>query len=283
MTEPDFVIPFDRLPARFAESIRNPTAMPTTPVPAATIVLLRDGTDGMEVLLLRRARTAGFVPGAYVFPGGRVDASDAGVAVLERMDALTARQAAARLELPEGARPPALAFYLAAIREAFEETGLLVGRTAEGMSPATAADDATIDALRNDLMDDRLTFADVLDHMACRIDGGAIEYVAHWITPEPEPRRYDTRFFAARVWAGAEPAVDPREMTDAVWITPASALRRERDGTLPMVFPTIKTLEQLSPHGSADDALAAIGGSRIPTILPRLVVTPTGVGMEMDS
>jgi hypothetical protein len=139
-----------------------------------------------------------------------------------------------------------------------------------------------VDTLRDDLMEDRIAFAACLDRMAARLDGAAVEYLAHWITPEPEPRRYDTRFFAAKVAPDAEAVVDRREMTDAVWIGPAYALRRNREGTLPMVFPTIRTLEDLSPFASADAVLAHLRTLRIPAIMPRLVVTPTGVGMEVD-
>jgi recombination protein RecT len=282
MPKPDFVIPFDRLPERFAESVAHPPAVPATPRPAATVVLLRDGANDMEVLLLRRVRTSGFVPGAYVFPGGRVDGADATPAVVDRLDGLSAQEAERRLELP-GARPPALAYYLAAVREAFEETGILIGCAADGGAPTTAADDEAVDTLRNELMGDRLSFDGVLDRMGCRIDGGAMEYFAHWITPEPEPRRYDTRFFGARVRHGARALVDPREMTDAVWLTPTKALRRHEARSLPMVFPTIKTLQRLSSYHRVDEALAALGRGRVPAITPRLVVTPTGVGMEMDS
>ena len=131
-------------------------------------------------------------------------------------------------------------------------------------------------------MHDKISFAEAVSRLQCRIAGDAIEYIAHWITPEPEPRRYDTRFFAAKVRPGSEAIVDPREMTAAVWITPSEALRRCDDGELPMVFPTIKTLEQLSGFEYADEALDAIGGARVRTILPTLVITPTGVGLQID-
>jgi len=281
MTPPDFVIPFHRLPKSFAESVAHPPAVPAVPRPAATLILLREGEGGMEVLLMRRTRNAGFVPGAYVFPGGRVDAADGDAALLGRLDGLSPRQAEERLELV-AARPAAVAYYVAALREAFEETGILVGRTAAGLAPNTAAEDATVDAVREELMDDRLSFAEALDRTACRLDGGGVRYVGHWITPVVEPRRYDTRFFAAEVPAGSRAVVDPREMTDAVWITPAAALSRQEEGSLPMVFPTIRTLEQLSFHRRAGDALAALGRSPVPTVMPRLVVTPTGIGLELD-
>ncbi len=278
---PDFVIPFDRLPDRFAESIRHPPQVPTAARPAATIVLMRDSGRGPEILLLRRARNSGFVPGAYVFPGGRVDASDADEHTVQHLDGLEAAAAAERLELPDG-DPPALAYYLAAVREAFEETGILVGTRLDGSAAPTAAADPDADAMRVKLLDDDMSFAAVLDRVGCRLDGAAVEYLAHWITPKPEPRRYDTRFFGARVPAEAEAIIDPREMTDAVWMTAAEALERFHAGTLPMVFPTILTLQDLLPFATVDDVLADLRGRKIPTILPRLVVTPTGIGTEID-
>ncbi len=280
MTEHDFVIPRDRIPERFAECIENPPAVPVAARPAATIALMRDGASGLEILLLKRNRSAGFVPGAYVFPGGRVDTADADDEIVARVDGLDGPTADRRLSLPSG-DPPALAYYLAAVREAFEETGILVGHDSEGVAPATAAQDPAVDALRDDLMEDRMGFAAVLDRLACRIDGPALEYIAHWITPEVEPRRFDTRFFAAKVPVEAQVIVDPREMSDAVWLNPAEALGRYDRGAFPMVFPTIKTLEQMAEFSSVDEALTDLGGREIPTILPRLVMTPTGLGMEL--
>lgn len=280
MGRDDSVIPFDRLPAGFAESIEEPPAVPAEPRPAATIVLMRDGAEGLEVLLMRRNRNAGFVPGAYVFPGGRVDASDSAAAAMERVDGLTAEECAARLELEDPSA--AMAFYLAALREAFEETGLMVGVRPDGTSPPGAATDPTVDAVREQLMADTITFPEALAELGCRIAGDAVEYIAHWITPLPEPRRYDTRFFAARVPAGAEAIVDPREMTDALWLAPAEALRRCDEGTLPMVFPTIKTLEALEEFDSVNAALTSYRSAPVRTILPTLVITPTGVGLEID-
>ncbi|MDA0327699.1 MAG: hypothetical protein O2958_01610 [Gemmatimonadetes bacterium] len=281
MSDSDYEIPFDRLPDRFAQSLENPPEVPAAAKPAATIVLLRDAEPGMEVLLMRRSRSAGFVPGAYVFPGGRVDGSDASPEAIERLDALTPASAGRRLELDDG-DPPAIAYYLAALREAFEETGILVGLRPDGSSPPTAAEDSVVDSIRDDVMEDRISFAEAVGRLECRIAGDAVEYLAHWITPRAEPRRYDTRFFAAKVRAGSTPIVDPREMTDAIWVTAAEALRRADSGTLPMVFPTIKTLEQLAPFRTAGEALAAIGRVPVRTILPKLIITPTGVAMRVE-
>lgn len=276
----DFIIPFENLPDGFAQSIEAPPTVPVTPRPAATIVLLRDGAEGMEVLLMRRSRKAGFVPGAYVFPGGRVDATDAlppVVSLLDDIDPETARH-----RLAHDGDPPAIAYYLAALREAFEETGILVALRADGSAPPTAAEDPSVDEIRDALMGDRIGFDEAISGLGCRIAGGAIEYIAHWITPEPEPRRYDTRFFAAKVPRGATPIIDPREMTDALWLTPTDALLGLDRGDLPMVFPTIKTIEALSRYDTADEALAGYGAAPVRTILPTLVITPTGVGLEIE-
>ncbi len=281
MSESDeFVIPFENLPDGFAETIEDPPAVPVEPRAAATIVLLRDGDADMEILLMRRSRKAGFVPGAYVFPGGRVDNSDALPSVVSLLDDLDPDTARQRLEYD--GEPPAIAYYLAALREAFEETGIMVGLRDDGSAPPTAAEDPGVDQIRDALMGDQIGFDEAIERLGCRIAGDAIEYIAHWITPEPEPRRYDTRFFAAKVRAGATPIIDPREMTDALWLSPGEALARLDRGELPMVFPTIKTIEALSRYDSADEALEGYGAEPVRTILPTLVITPTGIGLEID-
>lgn len=281
MSEPDYVIPYDRLPARIAQALDNPPAVPVPASPAATIVLLRDAAPGLEVLLVRRNRQAGFVPGAWVFPGGRVDGTDATSAAIARLDGLTPEEASRRLDLYDG-DPPAIAYYLAALREAFEETGILVGLGPDGDPPPSAHENSDVDEIRIAVMEDRIAFSEALERLGCRIAGDAIEYLAHWITPEPEARRYDTRFFAARVPESATARIDPREMTDALWIAPAAALERVEEGSLPMIFPTIRTLRQLVPHGAADEALDAIGREPVRTFLPKLVRLPHGVGMKLD-
>ncbi|MCA9736835.1 MAG: NUDIX domain-containing protein, partial [Gemmatimonadetes bacterium] len=129
---PDYDLPTELLPPGFAETLDRPPAEPVAPRPAATVVLVRDRADGPEVLLLRRTRSSGFVPGAWVFPGGRVDAGDAVPDLLARLDGLDGAEAARRLGLEREATPgpAAVAYYLAALREAFEETGILVGHRA---------------------------------------------------------------------------------------------------------------------------------------------------------
>lgn len=228
---------------------------------------MRDGGPGLEVLLLRRSRQAGFVPDMYVFPGGRVDADDAGHAVLEASDGLTPEAAATRLGLPSG-DPPAIAYYLAALREAFEETGILLGVGGDGSAPPNAAVDPAVDRIRDDLMEDRITFAETLARLECRLSAGAVEYFAHWITPRSQPMRFDTRFFAAEVGRASVPIVDPREMTEARWMTPAGALDEHARGALPMIRPTEWTLQKLRAFGDSEEALSALAVETVVTFLP---------------
>lgn len=289
-SEPEQVIPFEKLPDGFAESVESIPPEPAPARAAATVVLMRDpdpneATDAepsIEVLLLRRNRRTGFVPGAYVFPGGRVDSEDATTPLIKRFAGRSIEACADRLSLGADADPPAVAYYIAAIREAFEETGLLVANRADGgppppVEPGSDAADVWAILLENDER-----FPQALDALECIMDGGAVEYVAHWITPLVEPRRYDTRFFAAAVDRHLPVMLNRNELTDAIWLPPTAALERQCEGTLPMVFPTIKTLESLVGFRSTEEALRTFAEREIPSILPRLVKTPTGVGLEIE-
>lgn len=254
-----FVIPDERLPPGFAQTVEQPPDEPPEPRPAATVVLVRDGAAGLEVLLLRRHRSSGFVPGAYVFPGGRVDEGDADRRVLERVRGL-----------PAPAEPD-LAYWIAAVREAYEETGVLPG--AAGAAPPPS--------WRERLMQDEVSLADMLEQVDLRLDLSRVVHIAHWITPVVEPRRYDTHFFLAAIEAEAEALVDEREMTDARWLTPEEALRRFTDGKLPMVFPTVRTIERLLGYESTDAALDDLRTAPVRPVLPRLVRRAGGVGIEV--
>lgn len=269
-------VPNALLPEGFASALDTPPSPPAHPRPAATVVLLREGAEALEVLLLRRSRSAGFVPGAWVFPGGRVEPVDADPRALSRTVGLTPGAAALRLGIPEGARPPAIAYYLAAVREAFEETGLWPG--------ADLPDDLVpLQSRRRSLLAGTLGFPELLEELGLKVPGHLLEYIAHWVTPEAEPRRYDTRFFAAAVPQGVEVRVDAEEITGARWLSPVRALEEHRRGGLPMVFPTLHTLTMLADlrERTPEGALRQLRGRAVPRILPRLVRTPTGVGLRI--
>lgn len=276
-------IPFDRLPPGFVETLDHPPDEPVVPRPAATVVLMRQARrTGLEVLLLRRVRSSGFVPGAWVFPGGRVDADDASPELVERTADLTPAGAAAALGMPAGAEPAAIAYVIAALREAFEETGLLLAVRDSGSPVPSAAEDATLAHMRRRLLADDDLFAPLLAEHDLHLDGGAVAYLAHWITPVVEPRRYDARFFAAAVEGGGELLLNEAEMSAARWETPEGALELHASGELPMVFPTVKTLESLVGFESPRAALEGLASRRVPSWLPRLIRTPEGVAMELE-
>lgn len=261
-----FEIPAERLPAGFAQSIEMPPDSPAEPKPAATAVLLRDGEDGPEVLLLQRSRNAGFVPGAYVFPGGRVDPGDEAFASI----------------LPATNSGPPAAYLIAAVREIFEETGVLLARFVDGSWAPDASSDPMLEAWREKLMTNGATIGDLLYEEGLSIALDQLAYYAHWITPIAEPRRYDTRFFVAALPPGRTARPDPREMTDAIWVTPAAALAQFDAGALPMVFPTVKTLQHLNRYTTVAEILAETRTVSVEPVLPRLVRTARGVGIVID-
>lgn len=230
-------------------------AEPPTLRTAATVVVLRDAPEGegYEVLMLRRHARSGFAADMWVFPGGVVDEADgdldprhwAGidpVALGERFG-LSPRQV--------------LAHYVAAVRETFEEAGLLLARTAAGGPPDLT--DPDLLQLRQDLADraTSVNFAAWLQEHDLVLDLDNLTYLSHWVTPAVEPRRYDTRFFLAIAPADQIAGYDQRETTDQRWVAPAAALQASRDGDMPMIYPTILTLRWLREHGTAATATAA--------------------------
>lgn len=220
------------------------------PRPAATLVLVRDGPSEPEALLVQRAPSAGFVPGTYVFPGGLVDPSDATEAAAERWDGLGPAEAQRRLGLEARSRPPAIAYFVAAVRETFEETGLLAG----ARSPELR-DDA-VRRERAALLEGRQSLAQALRALNARIDGQAFAYVARWVTPPSVARRYDTRFFAAVAPPAGRATADRRETTKAAWLAPARALALRAEGGISMIRPTASTLRDCLGFASAADLVS---------------------------
>jgi 8-oxo-dGTP pyrophosphatase MutT (NUDIX family) len=262
--EPEMIIPLDRLPPGFAERLDAPAHV-VEPKPSATAVLVRDSEDGPEILLLRRLRSAGFVPGAWVFPGGRVDDADGAPALIALLGIV-----------PRGAPAP---YWLAAVREVFEETGVLLARP--GNDDAESPGAASLAHWRERLLVGDAVLLDMLEDLGLAPDISRMVYCSHWITPVAEPKRYDTRFFLAALPPAADVSIDAREMSDAVWLTAVQAMARFRSGTLPMVFPTVKTIQLLQPYRSVHDLLSAFRESDVQPVLPRLVRTRDGVGIVM--
>ena len=229
---------------------------------------MRDSPGGVEALLLRRSRTAGFVPGAYVFPGGRVDEADADPGIFA--------------EVSDPPTAPPAEYWAAALREGFEETGVLLAVDADGAHAPDAVSDPGLEDERIALLENRIGLRALLEGRGLRPATERMVYAAHWITPVVEPRRFDARFFLAALPPGRETTFEPREMSDAIWLAPAAALERFEDGSLPMIFPTVRTLESLAGFDTVESAFAAFRQNTVRPFLPRLVRTPEGVSLVLD-
>jgi len=202
--------------------------------PAATVLLLRDGPDGVEVLMTRRSMTASFAPGAYVFPGGGIDAADA-----QCFDAAARRPTQTDVRLTQA---------IAAIRESFEELGVLLARRADG-GWATADDIAALDR--------KAPFAAQCVARGLRLAADEMFVLAHWITDRDLSRRFDVPFLVARMPEGQEPVADESEQFEPQWVRPADALARHAAGQFFIIFPTIRTLERLRAHATVQSVLDA--------------------------
>jgi 8-oxo-dGTP pyrophosphatase MutT (NUDIX family) len=238
--------------------------MSKPPRESSTVMLLRDGAAGLEVFMVRRHLNSDFVGGAYVFPGGSLDEADC---TLTRYGGLAPEEAARRLDLPADR---ALGHWGAAIRETFEEAGVLLARQG-GQVPALA-DEARWEAHRRELLAGTLSWCDLLDREDLVLACDLVAYFSHWITPEGTPKRFTTRFFVAMVPAGQRPLADEKEVEAGVWVRPAEALAAYERGEMTMIFPTLRTLEELATFKSAAEALAACRERVVVTNLPRVVV-----------
>jgi len=209
---------------------------------AATVLVLRDAASGLETLMLRRHGRSGFAADMWVFPGGVVDTADASLPP-NRWTGIDPAALGPRFNTPAD---KVLAFHVAAVRETFEEAGLLLAHHADGRAPDLS--DPALLRLRQDLAD-RTTDVDFgawLEEQDLVADLGELTYLSHWLTPTVEPRRYDTRFFVATTPPGQDAGHDRLEITDQRWIAPQRALAER----IPMIYPTIKTLQSLAEHDS---------------------------------
>lgn len=240
--------------------------------PAATVMLVRNGADGLEVFMMQRTLSAAFAHGMYVFPGGKVDAADEADHFEPICDGLDDGPASARLGLESGG----LAWYVAAVREVFEEAGVLLARR-DGAAEVVDLDEPEIAARYNDarhaVHEGRLDFAQFCADEGLLLLVDSLHLVDHWITPQGERRRFDTRFFLCAAPPAQHPLHDDKETIDSRWVRPVDAIELWRDGELQMLPPTVATLEFLLPHETAADAVAAAAAVGIPEpVLPKVVV-----------
>ncbi|HWB66172.1 MAG TPA: NUDIX hydrolase [Mycobacteriales bacterium] len=241
---------------------------PAAPRHAATVVLLRDGGTGPEVYMLRRMASMAFAAGAFVFPGGSVDVRDE-----DFPDAMWVGPAPYEWAATLAASDDRIARALvcAAVRETFEESGvLLAGAHANEVVADTSGDDWETDRLA--LIDRSLSLAEMLTRRGLLLRADLLHAWAHWITPEIEPRRFDTRFFVAELPSGQRTRDVGGEADHVTWIRPADAIAANDRGEITMLPPTIATLTDLAALSSTSDVVAAAREREVVTVLPKVVL-----------
>ena len=251
-----------------ARELASGNLVPVEPKHAATVVLLRDGASGLEAYLLRRTRSMAFAAGMYVFPGGRVDPRDEALSD----DAWAGPPPTAWAQLLTADESLTKALVCAAVRETFEESGvLLAGASADDVVADTTGEEWERD--RQALVDRSLSFAALLDRRGLMLRADLLRPWAHWITPEFEPRRYDTRFFVASLPPGQRPRDVGGEADRVAWVRPADALGAAERGDMGMLPPTAFTLSEISTYDDVAAVLAAGTARDVRPVLPKLVIT----------
>jgi len=239
---------------------------PVVPRHAATVIMLRDGSDGPEVYLLRRAASMAFAAGAFVFPGGSVDPRDEDLpdeAWVGRSPAEWAKDLSSDERL-------ARALVCAAVRETFEESGvLLAGTDSTTVVADTSGDDWEADRLA--LIDRSLSLAEMMGRRGLVVRADLLRPWTHWLTPEVESRRFDTRFFVAVLPEGQRTRDVGGEADRVAWMRPHAALEGNERGEMMLMPPTLTSLRDLAEFTSVDDVLEAAAGRTVTRILPKLL------------
>ncbi len=231
--------------------------VPAPAVPAATILMLRDGAEGLEVFMVVRHHEIDFVPGALVFPGGKADEPDFDPRLAAHLDGAD----------PD---PDRRAMQVAAIREAYEECGILLARAEGEPGMLSGQRLAGLEDYRGQLHSGALTMLEFVQRENLRLACDSLTHFAHWITPENLPKRFDTHFFLAIAPEDHLAVHDGHESVDSVWIQPAQALADGESGRHTVIFPTLRTIAKLGESASAAAAIAAAATNPPIAVLPRI-------------
>jgi 8-oxo-dGTP pyrophosphatase MutT (NUDIX family) len=239
----------------------------TIPIkPAATVILMREAKKGdFEIFMVKRSSRPPF-GSLYVFPGGKLDPEDSDndlYPCCEGMD-----DAAASRQL--GIKDNGLSFWIACIRECFEEVGVLLANPNDSIMH----DSENLNKMRRKLNNKEITFKDICMSESLRLRAKNIVPCAHWITPAIEPKRFDTRFFLAKVNSEQLATHDGFELTESFWIKPMDALKKFQNGEMNMILPTINNIEKLAEFSSSTEAFNYfndLGNNAIPAILPKFI------------
>ena len=236
--------------------------------PAATVLLVRDCDNELEVLMVKRSKRPPF-GNLYVFPGGKIDESDKDLNITNFCNGLNDEQASIKLGVNEGG----LSYWVACVRECFEEVGILLAIKNNGEElDLNGADKHKFDNYRRMLLENKISLLEICKKENLSLNLNNIEPFSHWITPEIEIKRFDTRFFIAYIPAKQTEKHDGNELTDSVWISPKKALDRSLNGEMPMIMPTISNLQQCLEFDSGQKLLehqSKLTNDDIPSILPK--------------
>jgi 8-oxo-dGTP pyrophosphatase MutT (NUDIX family) len=246
--------------------------MAVVPKKAATVILLRNKEpEGFEVFLLKRHEKSSFMGGNFVYPGGRVDQDDGSLKICTLSKGITFEEAQ---KILGGTFSPeeSFAHWIAAIRELFEEAGVLLAYDQKGnlFQLRNRDEREKFFHYRESLQKSGLTICKMAQKENLLFALDLLHYYAHWITPEARSERFDTRFFLARYPLGQEASHDQKETTAGIWITPQKALEENLKGKAILSPPTLKTLEDLSRFKSIDDVFDSLRRQDVQPILPIL-------------
>jgi 8-oxo-dGTP pyrophosphatase MutT (NUDIX family) len=230
---------------------------------ASTVIVLREADGALETFMLCRHHQSGFMGGAHVFPGGKVDQSDSGPGWQARIDRPAEEITAL---LGEADAEVGLGLLIAAVRETFEEAGVLLASTALGADLAGA----------RERLHGGASFLELANDIDMKIDSMALTPYARWITPKMESRRFDTRFYIAVLPEGQSASHDGTETTSAAWLRPAAAIEDMLAGKIKLAPPTVRTLQWLAELDDVKSAIAEARSRKPPLVRPRLVTGDEG-------
>lgn len=223
--------------------------------PAATVMLIADRPD-LQVFMMERNANIVFAGGMWVFPGGRVDATDSPLKFQALSTHRSDEEASSLMGLDKGG----LSYYIAAIRESFEEAGILLALDKDSHEPLSLAgkqNSARFNVHRHNVNASERDFFDIIEEENLILDAGAMHYIARWITPKGPPRRYDTRFFISRMPENQIPLHDDNELVHSEWISPLEILKKVEAEEMVLMSPTLRMVKSLSLFKNADDVIAA--------------------------
>ena len=239
----------------------------TKTIPSATIIMVREANKGLETFMVVRHHKIDFASGALVFPGGKIDEQD------YEMDIHCEG-----IKNEDSFDP---AYKVGAIREAFEESGILFARPRGSKTIISGSRLKELSHYRKALHSGQITFRDFLAKENLRLACDELYQFAHWITPEMMPKRFDTQFFIARAPDQAAKH-DGNESVDSLWLSPKEALEGNRGGKYTIIFPTRVNIERLGENNSADEAIAESLRTEIKVVLPRLETREDGAYVVID-